>query len=139
MVALTWTEEPKPSDENYLAALPQGISESLVLGDMLTRIGRTTRQLEPADAMHRQLTADCSLQFNHLARARWHLIEAAGGLISVPIAAGLMFWIAIVFASFGLNAPRDVLSSRDDCACRDIYCFRHLSDFRPGFPVYRGH
>jgi hypothetical protein len=33
----------------------------------------------------------------------------AGGVISVPFASVVILWLAIVFASFGLNAPRNAL------------------------------
>jgi len=41
---------------------------------------------------------------------RWKLVEEAGSSISVPFYVVLVFWLAIVFGSFGLTAPRNALS-----------------------------
>jgi prepilin signal peptidase PulO-like enzyme (type II secretory pathway) len=43
-------------------------------------------------------------------RTRWKLIEEAHSSISDPFFVVLAFWLAIVFASFGLSAPCNLLS-----------------------------
>ncbi|HLY47007.1 MAG TPA: hypothetical protein VKQ73_15600 [Stellaceae bacterium] len=111
VIASTWVDEAKPAGNYYPQDLPQGMSESVVLGNKLARVGLMIRQLEPQDAMHRQLAADCIQQFDQLVQGRWQLIEDGGdGVISAPFAAVVLFWLAIVFASFGLNAPRNLLA-----------------------------
>jgi hypothetical protein len=42
--------------------------------------------------------------------SRWRLIEEAGSSLSTPFYIVLVFWLAVVFTSFGLNAPRSLLS-----------------------------
>jgi hypothetical protein len=38
---------------------------------------------------------------------RWMMFEQAGNFVSIPLLAVLVFWLAIIFASFGLFAPRN--------------------------------
>ena len=109
VIASIWFEEVTPPSNYYPKGLPHGMSESLALGDKLNQVGLMIRQLEPQDAMHRQLVADCIQRFNRVTERRWQLIEDAGGVISVPFASVVILWLAIVFASFGLNAPRNAL------------------------------
>ena len=109
VIASIWFEEVTPPSNYYPKGLPHGMSESLALGDKLNQVGLMIRQLEPEDALHRQLVADCIQRFNRVTERRWQLIEDAGGVISVPFASVVILWLAIVFASFGLNAPRNAL------------------------------
>lgn len=80
------------------------------MGEMLTQIELGIRQLEPHDAMHRRLATTCIAQLERLMQTRWRLIEETGSSISVPFYVVLVFWLVVVFASFGLNAPRNALS-----------------------------
>ena len=109
VIASIWFEEVTPPSNYYPKGLPHGMSESLALGDKLNQVGLMIRQLEPQYAMRRQLVADCIQRFNRVTERRWQLIEDAGGVISVPFASVVILWLAIVFASFGLNAPRNAL------------------------------
>ena len=59
--------------------------------------------------MHRRLASDCLNDFERLTQQRWKLIEEAHGSISVPFYAVLVFWLVVVFASFGLSAPRNLI------------------------------
>ncbi len=43
-------------------------------------------------------------------QSRWRLIEQTGSSISLPFYIVLVFWLAVVFGSFGLNTPRNALS-----------------------------
>jgi hypothetical protein len=113
-IASTWTTEPKPIGDYYprqLSPPPSDDSiESTSLGDMLARLEIDLRQLEPQDPTHRRLTAVILNQFERLTRMRWQLIEEAHSSISMPFYIVLALWLVIVFASFGLSAPRNVLS-----------------------------
>jgi hypothetical protein len=60
--------------------------------------------------MQRRLAATCIAQFERLMQVRWRLVEDSGSSISTPFYIILVFWLAIVFASFGLSAPRNLLS-----------------------------
>jgi Protein of unknown function (DUF4239) len=113
-IASTWTEQPRPPGDYY----PRQVSppphensiESTSLGDMLARLEIDLRQIEPQDPMHRRLMVVILNQFERLTRMRWKLIEEAHSSISMPFYVVLAFWLVIVFASFGLSAPRNVLS-----------------------------
>lgn len=110
-IATTWRNEPKPAGHDYLSRLPGApLSESPALGDILSRIERDLRALNPSDPMHRRLAADCLDQLQRLMQIRWQLIEEGGSSITAPFYAILVFWLVIVFASFGLTAPRNALS-----------------------------
>ena len=61
--------------------------------------------LVPADETHRWLRAQALTLSDSLLQARWLLAEQAGGGIPLPFLILLIFWLAIVFASFGLFAP----------------------------------
>jgi hypothetical protein len=112
-IASTWTNEPAPPGDYY----PHDISkvdvdhriESSRLGDMLNGIEMSIRRLQPADAMHRRLAADALKDFQSLVQRRWKLIEEASSSISVLFYVVLVFWLAVVFASFGLCAPHNML------------------------------
>jgi hypothetical protein len=60
--------------------------------------------------MHQRLLSDCLDQLDRLLDQRWKLIEEAHNSISLPFYLVLMFWLAIVFGSLGLSAPRNVLA-----------------------------
>ncbi len=113
-IATTWTGEPPPAGYRYseTAATPSvpGSIESPGLGDVLTRIEIELRKLDLQDPAHRRLALTCLNQYESLARLRWKLIEEAYSSISLPFSAVLAFWLVIVFASFGLSAPRNALS-----------------------------
>lgn len=113
-IASTWTTEPKPPGNYYPSRVsppPSADSiESTSLGDMLTRLEVDLRRLEPQDPMHRRLALVILNQFERLTRMRWRLIEEAHSSISMPFYIVLTLWLVIVFASFGLSAPRNILS-----------------------------
>ena len=112
-IASTWTDEPKPPGDYYPKRLEMFAGselESTTLDDMLDQVETTIRGLQPQDARHRRLAADCLSRFDRLQRQRWKLIEEAHSSISTPFYLVLVFWLVIVFASFGLSAPRSVLS-----------------------------
>ncbi len=83
--------------------------ESESLGDILTGIGIILRQLNPADAFHRQLTVDLRGRFEMLVQARWTVIEQAHPTISRPFYLVMVFWLMVIFACFGLTGPRNGL------------------------------
>jgi hypothetical protein len=113
IIAGTWTAEPQPAGENYreqvLRISPYSI-ENPVLQSLSNRIGRQIRQLDPMDPMHRRLASDCISRFEDLMQKRWALVEQAHHSISAPFYLVLVFWLVVVFASFGLTAPRTLFA-----------------------------
>jgi hypothetical protein len=113
-IAATWTSEPSPLG-NYYPRTPADSAtdvdiEDTSLGQMLSEVEADLRDLEPRDPMHRQLSLTILNQFEQLMRMRWKVIEEAHNSISTPFYIVLAFWLVIVFASFGLSAPRNLLS-----------------------------
>jgi uncharacterized membrane protein YoaK (UPF0700 family) len=112
-IASTWPDEPKPPGSYYprhvRTVSPDSI-ESAGLGSMLAHLETDLRALQPGGSMHRSLARTAIGQYEALARLRWKLIEEARRSISEPFFLVLALWLVIVFASFGLSAPRNMLS-----------------------------
>lgn len=78
-------------------------------GAMLGHIREAIRGLQPADNGQRWLQ-DQALQIStKLLRERWLMIEQAGSKIQPVMLVVLCLWIAFIFASFALNAPRNAM------------------------------
>jgi hypothetical protein len=76
-------------------------------GAMLEHIREAIRGLRPVDDGQRWLQ-DQALQINtNLLRERWLMIEQAGSKIQPVILVVLVLWIAFIFATFAVNAPRN--------------------------------
>jgi len=112
-IASTWATETNPPGGYYpmdVAPPSDNSIESVKLGDMLAHIEIDLHQLDPTDPMHRRQAVVILNQFEQLMRLRWRLIEEAHSSISMPFYIVLTFWLVILFASFGLSAPRNALS-----------------------------
>jgi hypothetical protein len=76
-------------------------------GEMLEHVREAIRALRPVDAGQTWLQ-DQALQVNtSLLRQRWLLIEQQRQMVRPVVLAILVSWITVIFASFGLNAPRN--------------------------------
>lgn len=106
----TWPEEPLPASSAGQVEPSRSGFENLALGDELEAIRLGLIRLTPADDEHRQLRSLCLEEFSKLLDSRWKLIGEAHGTISAPFFRILVLMIAIVFACFGLNAPRNLLA-----------------------------
>jgi hypothetical protein len=113
-ITSSWTDEPRPPGDYYPTALsPSAAAASVAvpaLSEILTQVETEIRGLDPQDPMHRRLLQTCINQFELFMRARWKLIEEAHAAISYPFYLVLAFWLVIIFASFGLSAPNNMLS-----------------------------
>jgi hypothetical protein len=76
---------------------------------MLIRVGLDIRGLVPHDPIHGRLETTCIAQYERLMQRHWRLIEETGGSISTPFLIILIFWLAVMFGAFGLNAPHNLL------------------------------
>jgi len=65
------------------------------------------QRLAPQSEVQRALRNQASTIAFDLARTRVLLFEELGGSIPVPFLVVLVFWLTIIFASFGLFAPRN--------------------------------
>jgi hypothetical protein len=110
-IASTWQDEAKPPGDYYPKPVSTSYTiESASLGDMLARLEVDLRALKPEDATHRHLALTALGQYERLMQTRWKVIEEAHSSISTPFFVVLAFWLVIVFSSFGLGAPRNLLS-----------------------------
>lgn len=109
-IASTWPSEPRPPGNDYPIEPSSDRLESPHLGQMLDSAERQIRQLNEQDSYHRRLVDDILASFARLGHDRWKVIEEGRGEISLPFLAMLTFWLAIIFLSFGLVAPRNALA-----------------------------
>ena len=74
--------------------------------------------LSPTNDVQRALQAQASSMAVDLGKLRWLMFEQGTTGISLPLLAVLVFWLAIVFTSFGLFAPPNatVISTLFLCA-----------------------
>ena len=109
-IADTWPEEPAPSGE-YLhldrAAASGGGMEGTKLGDMLADVDYGIERLAPTDEYHRQIAERLRDRALRTIEQRWKLIFSARSTVSWPFLKILAAWLAIIFAIFGLTAPRN--------------------------------
>jgi len=83
---------------------------SLARGDSLTEsetVQDKLRQLSPRTDAQRWLQSQALSLSEELAQTRWLLIAEAESSIPTLLLAVLIFWIAIIFLSFALFAPRN--------------------------------
>ncbi len=111
VIVSTWPEEPPPVGVDYpdTSKMPR-LGEVPTLAGLMNRIGLAIDAIEPRDNAHKTLLARCAADYADVSRARWVVIEDVHGSVSAPFAAVLMFWLVLVFLSFGLQAPRNLLA-----------------------------
>jgi len=73
--------------------------------------------LVPTDERQRWLRSQALTLSDSLLHARWLLAEHPGGSIPLPFLVLLIFWLTIVFATFGLFAPRNGTAIAVLCLC----------------------
>jgi len=83
--------QPSPSSETTIA--------------MLESVQDAVLALTPNDERQKYLRTLCVTLSSTLIQARWSLEQRRGHSIPVPFLVLLIFWLSIVFASFGLFAP----------------------------------
>ena len=66
------------------------------------------QELSPKNDTQRSLQAQALSMAIDIGKMRWMMFEQAGSFVSIPLLAVLVFWLATIFASFGLFAPRNV-------------------------------
>ena len=65
------------------------------------------RSLTPTTDAQRQLLSQAEQISGDMLQARWLLIEQAQSALPVPFLVVLLFWLTMLFLSFGLFAPRN--------------------------------
>ncbi len=74
---------------------------------LLERVRETIRALVPADTGQKWLQEQALLVSTSLLRQRLVIIQQEGDSVQPVILGILVAWISFIFASFGLNAPRN--------------------------------
>jgi hypothetical protein len=90
---LIWHQQPQPHPEMEPTA-----ARGEILYDKI-------QALSPQNDAQRALQAQASSMAVDLGKLRWLMFEQGSTSISIPLLAMLVFWLAIVFTSFGLFAP----------------------------------
>lgn len=105
VIASTWPDEPPPAHLDFpdVKALPES-GESPILSDLLADVATDIHRLPAPDALAAHVLAECDQDYHDLLKARWKVIEGARGSISPPFYWVLSFWLAALFAAFGLIA-----------------------------------
>ena len=92
---------------DYWPEVAQGAADPVKTDRLLEQVREATRALAPVDAGQTWLR-DQALGINvGLLRQRWLLIERAEPAVRPVVVMILVSWIAFIFASFGLDAPRN--------------------------------
>lgn len=94
-LALTWPEAGAPAETL------DATETTAPVEDVEARI----RDLSPPNDSHRWLQSRALQLISDLEQTRWLLFGGAGNTIPVPFLAVLVFWVAVIFLSFGLYAP----------------------------------
>ncbi len=68
------------------------------------------RELAPRSDLQRQDLAQAQQLANNLSQTRWLLIEQSQTRLPLPLLLILVFWLVLLFASFGLFAPRNLMA-----------------------------
>ena len=76
-------------------------------GKTLEHVRELIRALHPVDTGQSWLQDQALSLVTSLLRQRWQLIEHQGPNVRPVVLAILVSWVAVIFASFGLNAPRN--------------------------------
>ncbi len=72
-------------------------------------ITEAIRQLSPTSEAQRALQAKALDLAESLLESRWISLGTTQNSVPMPFLAVLLFWLAIIFLSFGLLAPRNAL------------------------------
>jgi hypothetical protein len=91
-----------PEDGKRAAALADDNADRL-----LEHVREAIRALKPIDSGQRSLQTQASDVNVNLLRQRWLLIEQQEPNVQRMVLVILLSWVTVIFASFGMNAPRN--------------------------------
>ena len=120
-VLAAYGPEAKDAREQLRRAVAAGIEmfwpEEKNVGSGMTAFERTNageiiqaklRELTPTTDAQRKLQSQAEQISADMLQARWLLIEQAQSPLPAPFLVVLLFWLTMLFLSFGLFAPRNV-------------------------------
>lgn len=86
---------------------PANLNPTRAGAELAEGLADAIRDLKPRNDSQRALQSRALDRTEGLLQARWLLLAATETSIPVPFLAILLFWLTIIFASFGLFAPRN--------------------------------
>ncbi len=112
VIASTWPLEPPPVGVSYpdTSHMPR-VGASPVLEKLMDKISLEVLQFAPANPQLSGVAALCRDRYKDVSHARLTVIEAARDHLFEPFYGVLVLWLMIIFACFGLVAPRTSLSA----------------------------
>ena len=110
VIASTWPDEVARGGADVIASAAAPNAESPELTVALQEIRLGLLRLEAPDPVRAKIATLCLDDLSKLLDTRWKVIAEAHGSISVPFYRILVVMLVAVFASFGLNAPRNLLA-----------------------------
>ena len=96
-----------PTEKTGVSALT---SVERANGIELELIQDKLRELTPQNDAQRQALAQAQQIANDLSQIRWLSVEEAKNQLPVPLLLILVFWLVLLFVSFGLFAPRNSMA-----------------------------
>jgi hypothetical protein len=120
-IASIWPSEPPPVGVQYPDI--SGMHNLVITGevpahaDLMNRAGLEISHFSPTDATQTRIAENCRQDYRDVLRARLSVLETKSARLSAPFYWILVFWLMIIFASFGLVAPRHSLSAISIALC----------------------
>ena len=113
-IASIWPSEPPPVGVHYPDT--SGMHNLIITGevpaitDLMNHAGLEISRFSPTDAAQARIAENCRQDYRDVVHARLIVQETKNARLSAPFYRILVFWLMIIFASFGLVAPRHSLS-----------------------------
>jgi hypothetical protein len=79
-------------------------------GNAMELVQNKLDELTPKNDLQRQALAQSQQIVYDLSQTRWLLVEEVQSRLPVPLLLILIFWLILLFASFGLFAPRNLMA-----------------------------
>jgi len=99
-LATMWPEEEPGPGPAQAAAAPAKVPAAESIDDRI-------RHLTPQNDAQRALQARAESLTSGILQTRWLLFGGGGNAVQKPLLVVLVFWLAALFASFGIFAPRN--------------------------------
>jgi hypothetical protein len=111
VIATTWPNEPAPVGVPYPndKGIPR-LGGSPILGNLMRDARLKFARINLADQTEARIADECRKDFSDFQAARYAVIEDVREGLSVPFYRMMVLWLMVLFAGFGLIAPRHSLA-----------------------------
>ena len=118
VIASVWPSEAAPTGVDYPdPSGQQRLGVNPALAGLIHHAGVEIMRFSSADPVRSRVAADCRQDYRDVLRARLTVIEDVREQSTGPFYRILVFWLMVVFASFGLSTPRHSFSVLGICLC----------------------